>query len=247
MLVLLPPSESKRDGGTGAPLDLAALSLPDLTRPRKAAIAATKKLAGNLRAAAQVLKLGPKQSSEVLWNRVLTTSPTMPAIDRYDGVLFDALDAASLDDGARQFAARHVLIASALFGVTAALDPIPAYRLSHDSRLPGLRLKALWREPISAALAAHPGLILDLRSEGYAELGPIPARPDAVFVRVVSEGTDGRKRALNHFNKSGKGAFVRQLVVAGIDHPDVASLLAWAEAAGIRLEPGAAGELDLVV
>ena len=63
----------------------------------------------------------------------------------------------------------------------------------------------------------------------------------------MSEGADGRKRALNHFNKSGKGAFVRQLVLAGVDHPDVASLLAWAAAPGIRLEPGAAGELDLVV
>ena len=184
----------------------------------------------------------------MLWNRALTTSPTLPALDRYDGVLFDALDASSpRRRRPGSFAGEHVAIASALFGLTGALDPIPAYRLSHDSRLPGLRLKELWRQPIAAVLAAHPGLILDLRSEGYAELGPIPVRTDAVFVRVVSEGTDGRKRALNHFNKSGKGAFVRQLVTAGIDHPDVASVLEWARASGIRLEPGAEGELDLVV
>ena len=30
-------------------------------------------------------------------------------------------------------------------------------------------------------------------------------------------------------------------------YPDVESLLAWAAAAGVRLEPGAPGELDLVV
>ena len=247
MLILLPPSESKRAGGDGAPLDLAALSFPELTRPRRSAVSATRKLASNLKAAAQVLKLGPKQSPEVLWNRALTTSPTLPALDRYDGVLFDALDAPSLDEAARRFAREHVAIASALLGLTGALDPIPAYRLSHDSRLPGVRLKELWRQPIGAVLAARSGLILDLRSEGYAELGPIPRRPDAVFVRVVSEGTDGRKRALNHFNKAGKGAFVRQLVLAGVDHPDVESLLGWAASAGIRLEAGAAGELDLVV
>ena len=40
---------------------------------------------------------------------------------------------------------------------------------------------------------------------------------------------------------------MRKLVLAGIDHPDVESLLAWADATGIRLEPGATGELDLVV
>jgi uncharacterized protein len=66
-------------------------------------------------------------------------------------------------------------------------------------------------------------------------------------VRVVSADGDGRKRALNHFNKKGKGAFTRRLLLAGIDHPDVTSLLAWASADGVRLEPGVPGELDLVV
>ena len=66
-------------------------------------------------------------------------------------------------------------------------------------------------------------------------------------MRVVSEDGDGRKRALNHFNKKGKGAFARRLLLAGIVHPDIASLLEWAAAEGIRLESGARGELDLVV
>ena len=34
---------------------------------------------------------------------------------------------------------------------------------------------------------------------------------------------------------------------AGIEHPDLASLRAWADEAGVRLEPGAPGELELVV
>jgi hypothetical protein len=170
----------------------------------------------------------------------------MPALDRYDGVLFDELDAASLPADARRFAGRHLAIASALFGVTAALDPIPAYRLSHDSRLPGATsLARIWKAPLTAALAGREELVLDLRSEGYAALGPAPA--GSLYVRVVSVAGDGRKRALNHFNKKGKGAFARQLLLAGIDHPDVESLLAWAAAAGVRLEPGAPGELDLVV
>jgi hypothetical protein len=68
-----------------------------------------------------------------------------------------------------------------------------------------------------------------------------------VYVRVVAEGDDGRRRALNHFNKKGKGAFARRVLLAGIDHPDVASLLAWASHEGIRLERGSPGELELVV
>lgn len=248
MLLLLPPSETKREGGVdGSHLDYAALSHPSLTAPRRAAVEATRKLARNLGAATAALKLGATQAGEVARNRVILTSPVMPGIDRYDGVLYDALDAATLTVPEREFAGRHVAIASAAFGLTQALDPIPAYRLSHDSRLPAVSLKRLWRAPVSAVLADTPGLLLDLRSEAYADLGPLPERPDAVFVRVVSDDGSGRKRALNHFNKAGKGAFVRQVVQAGVVHADVDALLSWAAHAGIRLERGAAGELDLVV
>lgn len=246
MLILLPPSETKRQGGDGPPLDVAALSFPELTASRRRALTALRALSRNLAAATGMLRLGPSSASEAARNRVVTTSPTMAAIDRYDGVLFDEMDAASLPAQARRFAERHLAIGSALFGVTGALDPIPAYRLSHDSRLPGTTLGAIWRPHLGAAIAARNGLILDLRSEGYAALGAAPDRENSVYVRVVSEGADGRKRALNHFNKKGKGAFTRRLLLAGIDHPDIASLLEWAAAEGIRLEPGARGELDLL-
>lgn len=247
MLILLPPSETKRNGGDGRPLDLGALSFAELTAARRQALSAVRALSRNLSAAAGMLRLGPSSASEAARNRVIATSPTMAAIDRYDGVLFEALDALSLPEAARRFAGEHLAIGSALFGVSGALDPIPGYRLSHDSRLPGTTLGRIWRGPLAATLAARQGLILDLRSEGYASLGPAPDRADSLYLRVVSEGADGRKRALNHFNKQGKGAFTRRLLLAGIDHPDVASLLAWAAREGIRLESGAPAELDLVL
>jgi cytoplasmic iron level regulating protein YaaA (DUF328/UPF0246 family) len=251
MLLLLPPSETKRVGGPeDTRLDYAALSWPELTKPRRAAVEGVRKLSRNLGAAATALRVGSTLGAAVARNRVILTSPVLPAIDRYEGVLYEGLDAATLTQEQRAFAGRHVAIASAAFGLTAALDPIPAYRLSHDSRLPGLSLGRLWRAPISAVLAATEGLLVDLRSEAYAGLGPLPQRPDAVFVRVVSEDGTGRRRALNHFNKMGKGEFVRRVIEAGIDHADVRSLLSWAAASGIRLEPGAPGataELDLVV
>lgn len=249
MLVLLPPSETKRDGGVeGSRLDHAALGFPELIAQRKAVIRAARELARDLDASVRALKLGPSSAVEARRNRVISTSALLPALDRYDGVLFEGLDASSLRESARQFAHQHVAIASALFGVTRALDPIPAYRLSHDSRLPGLPLGRHWREPLAVAIARHDGLILDLRSEGYVDLGPTPARPDSVFVRVVSEDASGRRRALNHFNKKRKGEFMRALLLAETDFPDVNALIAWAEGASFRLERAAApGELELVV
>lgn len=160
----------------------------------------------------------------------------MPVMDRFTGVLFEALDAPRLDPRARSWLAANAVVHSALFGLVGADDEIPAYRLSHDSRPVDLVLKSHWRESITAVIAEQPGLILDLRSEGYVALGPLPDRDDAYGIRVVTASSDGVKRALNHFNKKGKGEFVRALAQAGLDHADIGSLIAWAAGMGIRLE-----------
>jgi cytoplasmic iron level regulating protein YaaA (DUF328/UPF0246 family) len=247
VLILLPPSETKRDGGDPShTLSLDALSFPSLTAPRTRALEALRRLTRN-RGAAAALKLGPTQARELERNKLVDSGPTMPALDRFDGVLYEGLDASTLPPSARAFAHGHLVVASALFGLLGPDDPIPAYRLSPDSRLPRTPLKALWSAPVSAVIAGHAGMILDLRSEAYAALGPAPRREESWYLRVVSEGEDGRRRALNHFNKKGKGEFTRALLLASVDHPDAASLIAWAGLAGIRLERGAPGELTLVV
>lgn len=246
MHVLLPPSETKREGGVeGTELDLRSLSFDDLNSTRRAVLEAVRSLSTNRAEAAKALRLSEAQYFEIDRNRTLRHSPLMPALDRYTGVLYDALDADSLPSPARDFAREHLIVHSAMFGLLGALDPIPAYRLSQDSRLPGHPMKKTWREVIAAELRTLPGLIVDVRSESYVGLGPAP--DGAVFLRVVTEGADGTRRALNHFNKKAKGEFVRELLLAQVVHPNVASLIGWATARGIRLGHGAAGELQLVV
>ena len=238
MRLLLPPSETKRDGGNEAALDLQQLSFASLTAIRAVTTAAVADLALQPDDMMRALKLGPRQAHEVDRNRDVLSSPTMPALDRYTGVLFDALDASTLDVEARSYAADHVVVHSALFGLLGAMDPIPAYRLSHDSRLPAVRLKALWRDSIATDLAAETGVILDLRSEAYVDLGPAPERPDSAFVRVISVDGSGRRRALNHFNKRAKGLFTRAVLT---DRPQIASvdeLIEWAHEAGFSLSFG---------
>lgn len=249
MLILLPPSETKRPGGAGAPLDLDTLALPSLTTPRQRVIDALVALSADEDEAARVLKLSERQRGDIDANARLRTTPTMPAADRYTGVLFDALGAATLSSAGRRWLGDHVLIHSAPFGPVGALDGIPAYRLAATGRLPGLpSLKRVWADAVTEALAASAlRFVLDLRSEAYAALGPVPAEVSSVYVRIVSEGPDGVVRALNHFNKHAKGALVRALAE---DRPRVASVAdmqAWAERAGWRVRPGVPGEIDLIV
>ncbi|WP_294180316.1 YaaA family protein [uncultured Schumannella sp.] len=247
MILLLPPSETKRPGGVvGTRLELDGLSFPSLGAPRRAALSALRELCADDAAARRALKLGATQLALIEVNRDVERSATMPALDRFDGVLFDALDAATLSAEARRRAGESVLIGSALFGLVGALDAIPAYRLSADSKLPGLALRRHWADEAAAALAerAAGGFVLDARSEAYAALGPAPA--GSRFLRVVAEGEDGRRRALNHFNKAGKGALARALLAGPSWPEDESDLLDWARDAGVRLEAGDAGELVLI-
>lgn len=246
MIVLLPPSETKRDGGTsGSTLDWSRLSFPALTDRRQTVAARLTELTHDSETARKALGLSVKQQFEVERNRTLASAPVMPAIERYTGVLFDGLNATSMTVAERSFAQETVIVHSALFGPLGAGDPIPAYRLSHNSRLPGLALKSHWRASVTEALSAVEGLQLDLRSEAYAQFGA--ASTNSVYLRVVTEGTDGKRVALSHFNKKSKGVYSRALISAGIKHANVESLLAWSRGAGFRIERGAPGELDLVV
>lgn len=247
MLILLPPSETKRSGGHRAILDLERLALPSLAPQREAVLAALESLSTDEDEAARVLKLGATQRAEVVVNAAIRTAPTMAAVDRYTGVLYDALGAASLPPHARAWLGRHVLIHSAPFGPVAALDRIPAYRLGASVSLPGLApLTRLWADAVTAALAeTSPSFVLDLRSEAYAALGPVPPTVPSVYVRVVTDAAGGAVRALNHFNKHAKGALVRRLAH---DRPRIASrtgLKRWADAAGVRVRDGDPGELQL--
>lgn len=235
MKILLPPSETKHPGGDGPPLDLDSLALPSLRPQRAALIEALIALSGDEVSAQRVLKLSARQRGDIAHNRALATAPTMPAVDRYTGVLFDALDAASLGGAARRWLGAHVWIHSAPFGPVGALDGIPAYRLAAGTSLPGVAaLRRHWSTATSQAIAdVAPSFVLDLRSEAYGALGPIPSGIASAYVKVVTDDGEGGTRALNHFNKKAKGQLVRALAE---DRPSITTargLRAWADRRGI--------------
>jgi cytoplasmic iron level regulating protein YaaA (DUF328/UPF0246 family) len=245
VLVLLPPSETKSPGGEGPPLDLAALTAPELTPVRTELAEALVKLADDVPASRAALDLSPKQDDEIARNAELWTSPTRPALERYTGVLYDALDVGSMTRAQRARAARRLAVGSALFGLVAGDDPIPAYRLSAGSALPGLpTLRALWKPALSPVLAGVPGLVVDLRSGSYAALAPVAG---AVTVQVLSERPDGARSVVSHFNKAHKGRLARLLATSTAEPADVVGLRRLLRRAGLHVEHSGGTALTLVV
>jgi cytoplasmic iron level regulating protein YaaA (DUF328/UPF0246 family) len=245
MLVLLPPSETKAPGGDGGPLEPDELSFPECYPVREKVAGALVDLAADVPASLAALGLSARQEFEVQRNAALWESPTLPALARYTGVLFDALDVASLGDAGFERASQRLCVCSALFGLLRGGDPIPAYRLSAGSRIPGLpTLRSLWRPVVSPLLDGSRELVVDLRSGAYASMAPAA---EAVPVRVVSVGTGGRRTAVAHRNKAYKGRIARVLGACEAEPRTSGELIDAAGAAGIRLEPREAGGLDLLV
>ena len=245
MLVLLPPSETKAPGGDGAPLDLAALSWPELTDVRADLVKALVELAGDRPAARAALGLSDKQDEELARNADLLGAPTMPVLQRYTGVLYDALDVRSLTRAQRARADRRLAVGSALFGVARGTDRIPAYRLSAGSALPGLpTLRTLWKPALTPVLAAVGELVVDLRSGAYAALAPVPG---AVTLEVLSERPDGTRAVVSHFNKAHKGRVARLLATTTGEPGDVVRLRALLRRAGLHVEHDGGTALTLVV
>jgi uncharacterized protein len=245
VLVLLPPSETKAEGGNGPSLDLTALSFPELEPVRGKLVSALIDLASDVPASLAALGLSERQSGEVARNAALRSSPTMPALSRYTGVLYDALDVAGMKPAERKRASGRLAVASALFGLVRADDPVPAYRLSASSALPGVGpLGALWRPALEPVLARIEGLVVDMRSGPYAGLARIPG---AITVKVVSEEQGGRRLAVTHFNKAHKGKLARALACATAEPDTVRKMITVAAKADLRLEQVGPGSLELVI
>ncbi|WP_445165345.1 peroxide stress protein YaaA [Mycolicibacterium sp. Dal123E01] len=246
MIVLLPPSETKRSGGDGPPLRFGDLGCPALTPLRVELVDELVALAAKPDACRRALGISPAQDAEIERNATLLSSPTLPAINRYTGVLYDALDVESLRGAAAARARDRLAVGSALFGLLRADDQIPAYRLSASSKLLGsATLAARWRpvlEPVLEELAATE-LVVDLRSGSYAGLGRLP---DAVRVDVLAEHPDGRRSVVTHFNKAHKGRLARTLATTRSEPSDAAAVAAVARRAGMQIER-AGNELTVIV
>lgn len=199
LLILLPPSEGKQEGGN----------------PRRAFLKEHPDLAGDLRPVLKHLAELPKSSRAAFYgvstpekaeaahalNLSALESPALPAIERYTGVVYDFLDYASLPD--RAYARKHVMMVSGFFGLIPAGAWIPDYKLPMNPWL-----SSYWR-PINAERLAgvrKRHKVLSLLPAAHARA--LGAEPD-FFVDFRQEGG---KRAAGHFGKAIKGKFLRFLM-----------------------------------
>lgn len=248
MRILLPPSEAKNPGGRGLPLARRQRRQPIDDSREQVLLGLDRLLAeAEPRKAARALGLPASVAAAALAdNRRVRTAPTMPALDRYAGVVYDGLFLQPLSAAARTVANREVLVFSGLFGVLRGGDPVPAYRVAAQATLPGVGvLVRFWRARLDAVTAPllDQGLVIDLRSSDYAAMwqpdrrGPLVGR--LVSVRVLSPRPDGTLGVVSFASKLAKGRLTAALLerrAAGQPVRTVADVAAaWTVAGGSDL------------
>jgi cytoplasmic iron level regulating protein YaaA (DUF328/UPF0246 family) len=179
MLLLLPPSEKKKAATSPEKFDLSSLTF-----------------------AAELSALRSQTTAGY------DSSQTSPAIEIYDGVLYQGLGWNSLSATQKKRANSRVLIVSALFGLVKPLDQIFQYKIKIDNKL--------WRDPIAAVSAKFVSeLVIDCRSSTYKSVWTINPE-NTVEVRVFKvNGTE--RSVITHMSKKYRGELTRHLLMQAND------------------------------
>lgn len=247
-LLLVPPSEGKAPGGAGPAWAPGSMRFPELDERRvkvMAALARAMKRSEAVRGELLGVK-GAALAAATITDAAVADGPTLPAIERYTGVLYDALDAAGLAVTHRRRLAGQVVIFSGLWGLVAPRDPVPDYKLKMGARLaPMGRLSSWWRPALTEALApvVKGRVVWDLLpNEHEAAWAPATARAGgpALIVKVrfldeVDRGGERRLVTVSHWNKLLKGALVRHVLAHQLIEP--ADLAGFAHPEGYRFAP----------
>ncbi|MFO7609648.1 MAG: YaaA family protein [Candidatus Krumholzibacteriia bacterium] len=153
--------------------------------------------------------------------------PSRPALFAFTGLVYQALDAATLDAAARRRAQARLRILSGLYGLLRPLDRVEAYRLEMGSPLrpeAGVAdLTAFWRPRLTGALNDHlkdGEAVLSVAAQEYARAIDTAALRGPLIAPVFKEERpDGSLKTVTVHAKRARGALLRHALLTGARRP----------------------------
>ena len=216
MFILLPPSEGKALGGLSRTKwnPKHGVFGPALGSLRHSVISALAHENGGSGALLGVSGKHLERAQSA--NLSLVGAASLPAAERYTGVVWGHLDLATLAEANRNYALDHIIVVSGLLGAVLASDPTPDYRLKMGGRLSSLgTMSKWWRSAVSDAVNSH------CASELVVDLLPNEHRGAFVANTGVLGGyatidimTKKDNKAGGHDAKAAKGLLARHLFTA---------------------------------
>jgi len=211
LAILLPPSEGKAEGGRTPRWKAGSGTFGTaLRRPRAEVVAALLAAKGG---DAKLLGVSGQHLARAQEsNRELDGAPTVPACERYTGVVWGHLSPDTLSAKACTRAVDSVVVVSGLLGLVGFDDPVPDYRVKMGASLkPMGKLSTWWRDPLSTTLNdwADGRVVIDLLpNEHRAAWTPGDSMREHVVVSFVEKSG----KVAGHDAKAAKGLLARHLL-----------------------------------
>lgn len=158
------------------------------------------------------------------WEPSFDTQSARQAILAFNGDVYEGLRAAELSDDDLEWAQRHVVMLSGLYGVLRPLDLMRPYRLEMGTRLPterGANLYAFWGRRIADYLNGQgDGLVLNLASEEYFKAVDLKALDARVIQCVFQERKGDAWKVISFHAKRARGLMARHVIDHRIEDPE---------------------------
>jgi cytoplasmic iron level regulating protein YaaA (DUF328/UPF0246 family) len=197
--ILIPPSEGKATGGHHSPIEPSS-AIQSMIETLQQYSGDQQKLLG---------VKGVALDMAIQTNKDILTSKTLPAIERYTGVVYKALDYPSLPAPAQKFADNHIRIVSAIFGLVKPRDHIPNYKLKIEK----LHAAKYWQPTITKQLEGT--FVIDLLPQAHKKAVSWKKGINVEF-KIMQNGA---AKPAGHMGKHIKGRFVRWLCEKQITDP----------------------------
>lgn len=213
-IILLPPSEGKAAGGDTSNKWSATAGVfgSALETQRKAIVEQLRKSKGGDQ---KLLGVGGQHLARAQSVNASLLSATLPAWQRYTGVVWDHLDLASMTAAKRKTFTQRIIVPSGLAGLVRADDPLPDYRLKMGARFAPFGLMSKWwRDAMTEALVSvvKKKVVIDLLPNEHRAALTMSEISGIVRVDLVahSGGIVG-----GHNAKAAKGLLAQHLLTTG--------------------------------
>lgn len=205
MKVLFSPSEAKVIKSTDVKLDKDCFSFPWLFDFRKEAMNLYDSVISGGDESEILNMFGTKQIDKALLDK-LGSNGCLKAVLRYDGVAYHALKYSLLNDKAKEWVDKNVLIFSNLFGPVLASDLLPYYKLKQGEKIRGVGLDSFYAKHFSQAIDEWllNDDVLDLRAGFYTKFYKLK-QPYITF-KFISNG-----KVVSHYAKHYRGEVLREM------------------------------------
>lgn len=167
------------------------------------------------------------QIAQINYERVQTMNLRMqltPALLSYEGIQYQYMAPAVLEDGQWEYVQEHVCILSGFYGVVHPLDGVTPYRLEMQTKvnLPNVKnLYEYWGEKIYREVSADTEVIVNLASKEYSKCVEKYLTPEIGYITCVFGEYKGDKVIeKGTYAKMARGEMVRFLAERKAERPE---------------------------